>query len=57
MTTSSLTEAEKNAIISSMIKRAVDSGMPVDEAVDLVCGAGTYRALSDKLHDAFNASK
>lgn len=45
----------KNALISDLIIREVESGKTVPQAVDAVCGAGTFERLASDLYDAFRA--
>lgn len=42
--------ALKNAIISARILLEIENGKSVQEALDSVCGAGTYDNLVDDLY-------
>lgn len=54
-TTSPKADKNKQVLISETIKRFIDLGMPVNEAVDLVLGEGTYRKIADDIHDQLTA--
>ena len=45
----------KKALISDLIIREVESGKTVPQAVDAVCGAGSFERLASELYDAFRA--
>jgi hypothetical protein len=45
----------KNHILSMRLCAFLALGFPVDQAWDAVMGAGSYRKLSDNLHDMLNA--
>ena len=45
----------KNAEISDRIIRAVEGGMTVPQAVDLVLGVGTFERFAGELYDALRA--
>lgn len=42
----------KNAAISAMIVAKMNEGMTVREALDAVCGAGTFEKLAGDVYDA-----
>lgn len=45
------------AIISAKILTLVSTGMTVQEALDAVCGAGTFEKLASDLYDALREAK
>lgn len=45
----------KNATISAMIVEKMGEGMTVREALDAVCGAGTFAKLAGELYDEMRA--
>ena len=44
----------KNVKIGRLIIEAISNGMTPAEAIDAVCGEGTYKALASDVHDARN---
>jgi hypothetical protein len=44
-------------IISAKIIAAMAQGMTIDQAIDSVCGAGTYANLTSDLYDALRAKQ
>ena len=45
----------KNAAISDLIIREVESGKTVREAIDSVCGAGSFDRLAEELYRELRA--
>ena len=48
--------AAKNAVISLCVLTLVESGMPVQAALDSIVGAGTSRAIADSFWASVNAA-
>ena len=45
----------ENALISAQILALVAGGMPLREALDTVCGAGTFEKLAGDVYDTLRA--
>lgn len=52
-----LTQAEKNAVISSCIITLVAGGMTLREAMDALLGEGTYLSLANSIYDSLRAKE
>lgn len=50
-----MTEAQKNAIISARILKAVQSGENLQEAIDSVLGEGTFKRVAGEIYDGLRA--
>lgn len=48
-------EQQANALISQLILNAIASGKTTAEAIDEVCGAGTFSNLVDELYSELRA--
>jgi hypothetical protein len=46
-----MTTETRNAITAALVK-GLASGMPVEQAIDNVLGAGTYKRLASEVYDA-----
>jgi hypothetical protein len=45
------------AKVAARVKALVDSGAAIDEAIDTVCGAGTYDSIADAIWESARAAQ
>tara|TARA_R100000995_G_C3414542_1_gene90943 strand:+ start:339 stop:503 length:165 start_codon:yes stop_codon:yes gene_type:complete len=52
-----MNEQQKMTYITTILAGYINDGMPVDQAIDMVLGEGSYKRMADELHDEFNKDK
>lgn len=55
MTFSTLTTAEKNALINTAIVAGLKSGLDIEAAVDAVMGEGAYKKIAGMVYHSLRA--
>lgn len=57
MIAAELAVEDKNVCISIAIKMLVDSGKTVKEAVEIICGEGSYEKMAEEIYNQLRAEQ